>query len=221
MLKLADERNVRRSKADPRTEATRAALIETAESLFARDGIDAVSLRDIGAAIGSANSNVVGYHFGGRDDLLLAIFRHRLLPIDARRSELLDRAMKASLDGDLSTLLDALWRPLLEQTDANGRRSYAAFLDRIFRSDRLHLRTLVAEDFVVASALSLSIAKACGRALDAAFQTELHIGFAMVTATLHIIDAEQCTKDQAEARFARTITMLTGALAPATSNKRK
>ena len=45
MLKLADERNVRRSKADPRTEATRAALIETAESLFARDGIDAVSLR--------------------------------------------------------------------------------------------------------------------------------------------------------------------------------
>ena len=55
---------------DPRREATARALIEAAESLFGQAGVDGVSTRQIGAAIGSANTNVVAYHFGAKDALI-------------------------------------------------------------------------------------------------------------------------------------------------------
>lgn len=202
----------RRKKVDARTKETRAALIEKAEMLFASHGIDAVSLREIGIAIGSSNTNVVGYHFGTREDLILAIFRHRLGYIDVRRADLLGEALRTGRNRNLVALLDAMWRPLLEQRDQNGRHSYATFLDQLLRSDHLHLRSLVAADFMIANTLAFRIADTCGRELDAAFQTQLYIGFAMVTATLHIIDARACTPDAAEALFAQSISMLASAL---------
>ena len=46
---MAKARTSPRTRKDPRKAATRAAIIEAAEPLFAESGIDAVSLRQIGA----------------------------------------------------------------------------------------------------------------------------------------------------------------------------
>ena len=59
-----------RRRIDPRREATRVALIEAAESLIAEAGVEGTSTRQIGAAIGSHNTNVVAYHFGSKEALL-------------------------------------------------------------------------------------------------------------------------------------------------------
>ncbi|QAY60286.1 TetR/AcrR family transcriptional regulator [Microbacterium protaetiae] len=71
------------------SDRAREALLDAAEELFAKNGIDAVSSRRIAEHAGSANHSAVAYHFGTRDDLLRAlIFRHNDV-VAARRRELL------------------------------------------------------------------------------------------------------------------------------------
>ena len=53
--------------------ATKAAVFATAERLFALNGFQKVSVRDITAAAG-VNLASVNYHFGSKDELLLEIF---------------------------------------------------------------------------------------------------------------------------------------------------
>lgn len=121
-----------RKRSDPRREATRQAIIEAAESLFAEQGLDAVSLRQIGLEIRAGNTAVVSYHFGDKEALIEAILHHRLPEFERRRAELLS-SFKAC-DRDITALLRALWLPLFEQRNAQGRRSYAAFLASLGRS---------------------------------------------------------------------------------------
>jgi AcrR family transcriptional regulator len=57
---------------------TRERIILAAEKLFARFGIDTVSMRDIAAAAGQKNNIAVQYHFGDRDNLLRQIVAYRV-----------------------------------------------------------------------------------------------------------------------------------------------
>lgn len=108
---------------------TPAAIVEAAEALWGARGLDGASLREISVAAGLANPASVQYHFGGKDALIWAIFSSRLPAIDARRA-----ALMAALPQDgVWSLLDCLFRPLFEQCNADGRRSYAAFLAQVLR----------------------------------------------------------------------------------------
>lgn len=122
-----------RKKADSRGSATRTALLDAAETMFGASGFEAVSTRDIGVAIGSSNSTVVGYHFGSKDDLIEAIYLRRLPDIESRRQELLARVVASGRCDDVRALLEVLWHPLFEQVDQDGRHSYAMFLGRALR----------------------------------------------------------------------------------------
>ena len=53
--------------------ATREKLLDVAEELFARHGLDAVSVRAILRAAGLRNQSALQYHFGGRENLIAAI----------------------------------------------------------------------------------------------------------------------------------------------------
>lgn len=111
-----------------RTESTEALILDAAERLFARHGIEGVSLRQIGLAAGSANNFGVQYHFGNKARLVRAIFERRLPALDARRAELLAEAERAGALEDPRTLLAVILTPLAEAADSQGRLSYAAFL---------------------------------------------------------------------------------------------
>ena len=67
----------------------REALLDAAEELFARHGIDAVSNRRIAEHAGSANHSAIAYHFGSRDDLLRALYARHVEAMAARRAVLL------------------------------------------------------------------------------------------------------------------------------------
>jgi len=58
-----------------RSDATRAALIAAATEVFARSGFEAVGTREIAAAAG-VHPALIGYHFGGKEGLYLAVFEH-------------------------------------------------------------------------------------------------------------------------------------------------
>ncbi|MFG1925307.1 TetR/AcrR family transcriptional regulator [Cryptosporangium sp. NPDC048952] len=74
-----------------RSEATRDAILSTAERLFAERGLNNVSNRQVSEAAGQGNNAAVSYHFGTKTDLVRAIIRRSNGPISERRQALVER----------------------------------------------------------------------------------------------------------------------------------
>ena len=116
------------TRRDAQRDATRVALVEAAELLFGELGFDAVSVRQVQERAGSANRNAVCHYFGSKAGLVKAIHDHRVPAMEQRRTELLEELDRTGRGHDLESLIEAFWRPLLEQVDAEGRHSYARLL---------------------------------------------------------------------------------------------
>lgn len=199
-----------RKRRDSRRDSTRMALIEKAEALIAVHGVDGVSPRQIGAAIGSANNNVVAYHFGGMKELVDAIYYYRLPSIEARRAELLAGLVDHGLAEDVRQLVDALWRPLFEQVNEEGRHSYAAFLAGVTRSGWTWTRYSLGEEFHrEVGAIVLRISPLLHESARPLLGQRLPITSAMMTHSLAALDGE--LEDQ-EAVFRDLVKMVAAAL---------
>jgi len=107
--------------------ASKRNLIAAGERLLGLKGFGGVALQEIANAAGQANKYAVQYHFGDLDGLIRAIFTLRLRWIHQRRADLLERADTLGLLGSIDALLEALFVPLSEQVDDEGRHSYARF----------------------------------------------------------------------------------------------
>ena len=201
-----------RSRNDPRRAATRLALIETAELLFAQYGVEGVSTRQIGAAIGSSNTNVVAYHFGSKDALIVEVIRHRVPGLEARRAELLEAARRANAKPPLSALLDAMLRPFFEQTDDEGRHTYVAFLSGLSRSMRWDIRTGLDPDYPVTRELMAQIESAIPETARAFAGERIFVALSMAFAALQVVDQAQRPAREAAAIFADALTMIEAAL---------
>jgi AcrR family transcriptional regulator len=103
--------------------STKEQIVLAAERLFAERGYDGVSLREIGLAAGSSNNSAVQYHFGSKEQLVLAIFEHRLGYIDERRELLIAQVQPR----DLRSWVECYVLPLLEQGEMEGSH-YMSFI---------------------------------------------------------------------------------------------
>jgi AcrR family transcriptional regulator len=106
--------------------ATKALILDTAETLFAQRGIQAVSLREIALAASQRNNSAVRYHFGDKEGLIDALLTDRLAKIESKRKLLVERA------GDLAgysavELLAMFWQPLLDLKAPNGAHYFVQF----------------------------------------------------------------------------------------------
>jgi AcrR family transcriptional regulator len=91
-------------------------IVAAAERLFAERGIEGVSLRQIGAAAGNGNNSAVQYHYGTKDQLIQAIFEHRLPQLQARRQLLVAQRVP----DDLRAWVECYVLPILEQGEQEG-----------------------------------------------------------------------------------------------------
>ena len=84
------------------------------------------SIRDITAAA-ETNLGAINYHFGSKHELVVEVFRRRLKPVSERRAVLLQAAKEAAGDQPptVEALLDALIRPVAEQSYAHEKRDTA------------------------------------------------------------------------------------------------
>lgn len=201
-----------RTRRDPRREATRTALIEKAEALIAELGVEGVSTRQIGAAIGSANNNVVAYHFGSKEELITAIYHHRLPAIEARRAELLAALDARGRGEDLAGLMDAMWRPLYEQRGEDGKHSYVAFLAGLARSGWAWTRYSLDGDYRVINAIVDRISPLLPASVQPRTRERLIATAAMISNSLAAMDQLAGSEAQAETTFRDLITMATAAL---------
>src|SRR4051812_6645867 len=93
--------------------STKEQILLAAEQLIADHGVDGVSMRQIGAAVGSGNNSAVLYHFGSKEKLVQAIFEYRLPHLRERRAQLVAERDPADLRGWLECQVCAV----LEQSE--------------------------------------------------------------------------------------------------------
>lgn len=118
-----------KSANEPRVSA-REKILCAAERLFARDGVDAVSMRQILKEAG-ANVASIRYHFGSKDELLLALAAHQFPAVVEQQLKLLGECTgKAAGPQLVEQIVEAFVRPPLQWRSAAdvryGQRMIAA-----------------------------------------------------------------------------------------------
>lgn len=129
--------------ASPRVDA----LLDAAEAEFANQGIESGSLRNIMRQAG-ADPGAVHYHFGNREAVAAAVLDRILVPLNARRLTLLDRAV-ANGRPLLPQLVEALIRPDIEAAHVLHARSpgRARLIGAIYTRPSDFVATTVAAHF--------------------------------------------------------------------------
>lgn len=107
---------------------TRQSLLRHAARLMAASGTHQVTNRDIIEAAGQRNASALSYHFGNRDDLVLAILADMGPTLDAARGQL-----GAALDGDAPTgeIIHALVEPYGSCLHSERGRHYVQIVDQL------------------------------------------------------------------------------------------
>jgi len=119
---------------------TRKQLISAAEKLFAKDGIDGVSLRQINLEAGQKNSSAAHYHFGSKDSLIMAIYQHRMENVNQRRLKKLSELQSSGDEKNIRALVGAIVYPIVEEIDADmSGRHYIRFMAQAIGHPQLDL----------------------------------------------------------------------------------
>ncbi len=123
------ESNAAENKMPNSQKGTREQMVDAAEQLMARHGIDAVSLNEIVRTAGQRNASALQYHFGNKAGLVQAIFDKHTPAIEQRREKYLE---KLSAKPTLVEIVRALVLPLVEELDnPDGGHNYLLFLGRM------------------------------------------------------------------------------------------
>jgi AcrR family transcriptional regulator len=115
---------------DPGAVESRERLLDAAEHLFSRRGLDAPSARAIALAAGHANTAAVSYHFGDRFGLVRAVVERRAAQLDIRRDTLLDE-LEANPPVEPREAIRALIQPWTELLNTPDGRGWLGLLNQL------------------------------------------------------------------------------------------
>ena len=110
-------------------------ILDAAEDLFARQGVDGVSLRAINAAAGDS-PGVLHYHFGSREVLVHELISRHMQALMTEREQLLEPLLSQT-HPRVDDIIRTLVVPLAELAVASGAAGprYVRFIARLY-SDR-------------------------------------------------------------------------------------
>ncbi len=92
--------------------------------MFARHGIEGVSLNTITRAARQSNRNAIQYHFGGKNGLVQAIFDKHAPSLAQRRADLIDEMAARKLPTEM-IVAKAMVQPLVEKLEEpDGGEAY-------------------------------------------------------------------------------------------------
>ena len=195
--------------------ATKTAVLNAAERLFAAHGFKATSLRAI-TGEAQANLGAVNYHFSTKDSLVLAVLGRRLRPLNAERLALLDR-FEAEAGGKplpVRKILEALFRPPTELVarGAKGGRFFIRLLAQCLAEPGTFLQPLVEEEFAEKNRrFHAAIRRACPYLSSDEVHWRLHFAhgvFLHTMANAHVLEmssGSRCRVSSVEGTLARMI----------------
>ena len=114
----------------PAALSTKEQILLAAERMIADRGVDGVSMRQIGTAVGSGNNSAVLYHFGSKEKLVEAIFEYRLPFASPVERQAWAKAWHALSDPALACTTKADCEPYRRSLEALTRRFSARGLMR-------------------------------------------------------------------------------------------
>lgn len=133
-----------------RSSSTRESILDTAEALFAQQGHDGTSMRQITGAAG-VNLASVNYHFGSKESLVQAVLKRRLEVLNRERLRLLDE-LEAQAQGKPlkpSQIVDAFFGTLLRLAadPEQAGSTFLPLLERTMTDPAGFIRALFAEEY--------------------------------------------------------------------------
>lgn len=91
---------------------TRDRILDAAEKLFADQGFEAVSLRQI-TAQAEVNLAAVNYYFGSKEGLIIEVLARVVGPINEKRLAMLDEAEAEGKPVEIERILEAIFLPVV------------------------------------------------------------------------------------------------------------
>jgi AcrR family transcriptional regulator len=179
-----------RTRRDEQVGATREALLDAAERLFAEHGVHAVANRQISEAAGQGNNAAVSYHFGTKVDLVRAVARRHAEAIEVGRLRMMAEIGDST---DLRDWVACAVRPVTEHLEALGTPSwYARFIAQVTGDPAL--RVVTAEEFAAGSPSMERLQEGLFRCLSA-LPAEVHAERAAMTR--HLITQMTAERERA------------------------
>jgi len=207
------------------TTSTRERLIETAERLYARHGMEATSLRSI-TAEAEANLAAIHYHFGSKEALTEEVFSRRLVPINHERLALLDEIEAEAGESAASpeSILEAFLGPPLRRSVDPDYADFIRLMGRMYSEPSEALQELIGRQFEeIIRRFSAALARTLNHLPPAEVHWRFHfcVGSMVHTisdpARIQHVSGGLCDPSDVEATTARLISFLAAGLqAPAT-----
>src|ERR1700751_5516762 len=131
-----------RMRTTPRagSEETRNQIKAAAQMLFARNGIDAVTVQQIVDAAGQRNNAALHYHFRTKEELIRQMVVDGAKVLDARRREMLADMEKRGGPANIREVMLILIMPVIELGEDERWRGYIRFTSHLQASDPKVLR---------------------------------------------------------------------------------
>ena len=120
--------------------SSRERIKRAARKLFALNGVDAVSVRDVIAEAGQKNASALNYYFGSKEGLIETLVGDALAIADARWQEALNAAEAAGGPHTIRNVLEILVLRGLPPNAPEGDEASARFLAMLLHARR-HLVT--------------------------------------------------------------------------------
>ena len=168
-------------------------LLDSAEELFDRYGIDGVSTRAITQAAGHRNNAAIHYHFGSRAELVEAVLTRYRTDVDQHRHRLLDE-LEAKGTPSLEGVVRALYVPLVDLLEQPSGRRHLRLMSQAATHpsfvSRVDLR--VASSIVRAGMLLLAqLPDLHGRVLEQRMYTLVAMSLSTLGRQAWLIDGEE------------------------------
>src|SRR6202165_1173319 len=179
---------------DMPSDHTRAAILTSAERLYADRGFADVTLRDIVAAA-DVNLAAVNYHFGSKDELIAELFVTRSIATNRERLNELKKAEEAGGGrADIASILRALVGPPLRGClGPDSERSTAArFMIRASIESVPPIRRIKNREIDHLRKFAAAMRRSLPECSDADLYWGLHFARAMAAETIR--DSERLTK---------------------------
>lgn len=127
-----------------RNGGAREKILVTAERLFALNGIDAVSIRQINTEAEQKNGSAVHYHFGSREGLIDAILSLRTGDRNQLRLEMLDTLKENARDKlpDIRGVAEAMVRPQFHELTLGSKTYHRRFVKQVHQRHALMEKVL-------------------------------------------------------------------------------
>ena len=122
------------------SEDTKNQIKAAAQMLFARHGVDAVTVQQIVSAAGQRNNAALHYHFGSKEELIRQMVVDGAAVLDERRRGMLQEIEARGGPASIREILHVLVMPVIELADDERWHGYIRFTSLLQASDRKTLR---------------------------------------------------------------------------------